>query len=705
LQKNVFSIQKETFRKAKLWVKDAKRYLSSSVPITVVGNKSDMATGSGCVDQLEAQEWAAESGVTLFEISARNGSKLLDVFYSIGRRLRASESMLDHPISSSIPNAAYDDFDTFQKDILSNRTNDLEDRLWSRGRESTRRPLESKRSFDLDVDISDRHQQQTRKGELRRSNSIERSISREGQYQDDYSIGKPSTGTNRPSNYRSDYDTNRSFNVDSYYSSNAYDSKATELDLLSHKKMMESEKLMASKRSKDLDELLAEYSGRSKDELGSTREHTSRSRPMDSLLDNLDRSKSNRYRSSGIDRTDHLNATDKHISDSLLDFDYEPKEPTNARSWTGKSELTGESRALTNGRHEEDLVDAVSRSNRLTRRYSERALLDDRDANAGKSDEPWSSRADQQIRSAPTATRSIRRADSLDTKKAVAVASGRLDKSNEASFSLKELDKLMAKLEQDNKVLAELDRKFNNLQQREPSSSSVYKTNANLSHSITLTSHLNNSLPALTHTVNSGPTSGGRSATALGSASNAAAAAAAAAATKECHLQLALAEHVIDKIDIANRGRCRVYIARYSYDPFKQSPNEHPEAELHLNAGDFILVTGEVDQDGFFMGELLDGRKGLVPSNFVEKLTGEDLFEFQASVLYGHKADSFLDESASLRMGLMSGSGGPGSLTGSATGNHLFPPEFYDALLSDAMQHTNFQHLLAPGNPRQSLFS
>ncbi len=39
-------------------------------------------------------------------------------------------------------------------------------------------------------------------------------------------------------------------------------------------------------------------------------------------------------------------------------------------------------------------------------------------------------------------------------------------------------------------------------------------------------------------------------------------------------------------------------------------------------------------QDGFFMGELLDGRKGLVPSNFLEKLYGDDLFEFHRMVVF-----------------------------------------------------------------------
>jgi RIMS-binding protein 2 len=44
------------------------------------------------------------------------------------------------------------------------------------------------------------------------------------------------------------------------------------------------------------------------------------------------------------------------------------------------------------------------------------------------------------------------------------------------------------------------------------------------------------------------------------------------------------------------------YNKQYSYDPFRQSPNENPEAELSLAAGDFILVFGEIDSDGFFFG-------------------------------------------------------------------------------------------------------
>ncbi|BES90149.1 Variant SH3 domain [Nesidiocoris tenuis] len=101
------------------------------------------------------------------------------------------------------------------------------------------------------------------------------------------------------------------------------------------------------------------------------------------------------------------------------------------------------------------------------------------------------------------------------------------------------------------------------------------------------------------------------------------------------HLSLGQDPKVVDMLDIPGKGRCYVYIARYSYDPFQQSPNECPEAELAVNAGDYILVWGNMDEDGFYDAELLDGRRGLVPSNFVQKLVGDDLLDFHQSVVQG----------------------------------------------------------------------
>lgn len=47
------------------------------------------------------------------------------------------------------------------------------------------------------------------------------------------------------------------------------------------------------------------------------------------------------------------------------------------------------------------------------------------------------------------------------------------------------------------------------------------------------------------------------------------------------------------------------------------------EGELSLCAGDYILVWGSGDaQGGYFDAELLDGRRGLVPANFITRLIG-----------------------------------------------------------------------------------
>ncbi|XP_053222801.1 peripheral-type benzodiazepine receptor-associated protein 1 isoform X5 [Podarcis raffonei] len=103
-----------------------------------------------------------------------------------------------------------------------------------------------------------------------------------------------------------------------------------------------------------------------------------------------------------------------------------------------------------------------------------------------------------------------------------------------------------------------------------------------------------------------------------------------------------------------NQGpvKLRVFLARYSYNPFA-GPNENPEAELPLTAGEYIYVYGEMDEDGFFEGELMDGRRGLVPSNFVERVSDEDLVTFLPQELHDLSQSSPLERS-SLSMSLSS---------------------------------------------------
>ncbi|MBN3273098.1 RIMB2 protein, partial [Polyodon spathula] len=77
-------------------------------------------------------------------------------------------------------------------------------------------------------------------------------------------------------------------------------------------------------------------------------------------------------------------------------------------------------------------------------------------------------------------------------------------------------------------------------------------------------------------------------------------------------------------------GKVRLCIARYSYNPY-DGPNENPEAELPLIAGKYIYVYGNMDEDGFYEGELLDGQRGLVPSNFVDFIQDEEVPSVQTA--------------------------------------------------------------------------
>ncbi|XP_061842068.1 RIMS-binding protein 2 isoform X16 [Nerophis lumbriciformis] len=95
-------------------------------------------------------------------------------------------------------------------------------------------------------------------------------------------------------------------------------------------------------------------------------------------------------------------------------------------------------------------------------------------------------------------------------------------------------------------------------------------------------------------------------------------------------------------------GKVRLCIARYSYNPY-DGPNEHPEAELPLVAGKYLYIYGTMDEDGFYEGELLDGQRGLVPSNFV------DFIQEEAKASVQHR-DSVTKE--------------PGNLNHSSLGSH-----------------------------------
>ncbi|XP_076024496.1 peripheral-type benzodiazepine receptor-associated protein 1 [Genypterus blacodes] len=91
-------------------------------------------------------------------------------------------------------------------------------------------------------------------------------------------------------------------------------------------------------------------------------------------------------------------------------------------------------------------------------------------------------------------------------------------------------------------------------------------------------------------------------------------------------------------------AKLQVFIARYSYNPY-DGPNDNPEVELPLTAGEYIYVYGDMDDDGFFEGELMDGRRGLVPSNFVERVSDDDIMSAHHPELGDISHNSLLDSS------------------------------------------------------------
>ncbi|XP_041476923.1 A-kinase anchor protein 9-like isoform X2 [Lytechinus variegatus] len=81
----------------------------------------------------------------------------------------------------------------------------------------------------------------------------------------------------------------------------------------------------------------------------------------------------------------------------------------------------------------------------------------------------------------------------------------------------------------------------------------------------------------------------------------------------------------------------RLFMAIYTYDPESHSPNDNPEYELTFTEGDLITVYGDKRPDGFYHGKV-QGRKGLVPSNFIEEISKGEARKKGSQELYTRKS-------------------------------------------------------------------
>ena len=60
-------------------------------------------------------------------------------------------------------------------------------------------------------------------------------------------------------------------------------------------------------------------------------------------------------------------------------------------------------------------------------------------------------------------------------------------------------------------------------------------------------------------------------------------------------------------------------VALYDYNPAVNSPNVNSNDELSFKSGEIIYVQGDIHDDGFYDGQLENGKKGLVPSNYLKE--------------------------------------------------------------------------------------
>ena len=74
-------------------------------------------------------------------------------------------------------------------------------------------------------------------------------------------------------------------------------------------------------------------------------------------------------------------------------------------------------------------------------------------------------------------------------------------------------------------------------------------------------------------------------------------------APRRCSDVYAIVTYVPEDAD----GRGELFVAKYCYNPY-EGPNENPQCELPLVAGDFLYIHGQPDEDGFFEGGWLPSR-------------------------------------------------------------------------------------------------
>jgi GTPase SAR1 family protein len=82
----------DTYRRAKMWVRELRQVNGNEMVIGLAGNKADIATGNQRqIDTRTTIEYAEENGLIFLETSAKRGDNVLEIFVSIAKEVVAKQ--------------------------------------------------------------------------------------------------------------------------------------------------------------------------------------------------------------------------------------------------------------------------------------------------------------------------------------------------------------------------------------------------------------------------------------------------------------------------------------------------------------------------------------------------------------------------------------------------------------------------------------